>query len=151
MTKIITELAMSFIGSTGFAFIFNSKHRHLFFLGMGGFLSWSGYIISHLFIKSIPLCYFIAAVVATLYSEILARIFKTPTTTILIPALIPSVPGSMLYYTMLYLVKSEWKNFFNEGTATLKVAVSIALGVVVVSIVIKSVVYFGNQLKHHHS
>ena len=151
MIRIIIELSMSFIGAMGFAFVFNSKHQHLLYLGLGGVVAWAGYIVSHLFIESIPLCYFIAASTATLYSEIFARILKTPTTTVLIPALIPAIPGSMLYYTMLYLIESQWKEFFTMGTDTLKVAAAIALGIASVSLVIKSVLSFSRRQKYYHS
>lgn len=151
MTKILIELSMSFIGAMGFAFVFNSKHQHLLFLGLGGVVSWASYIVAHLFLESVPLCYFIAAITATLYSEVFARVLKTPTTTVLIPALIPAIPGSMLYYTMLYLIKSDWQKFFTMGTDTLKVAAAIALGIASVSLVIKSIFSFSRRQKYYHS
>ena len=40
------------------------------------------------------------AILITIYSEIWARILKTPATTVLMPTVIPLIPGGSLYYAM---------------------------------------------------
>ena len=44
--------------------------------------------------------FFVVAILITIYSEIWARVLKTPATTILMPTVIPLIPGGSLYYAI---------------------------------------------------
>ena len=44
-------------------------------------------------------------------SEVLARMLRTPVILLLVPMLIPEVPGEALYYTMYYLVQGYQEEF----------------------------------------
>ncbi len=136
ITDIIIQLFSACIGSLGFSLIFNSEKKNLFPASMGGLLGWSVYLLcSHfklgVFISSIG-----AAIFCQIYSEVMARIQKSPTTVFIIPAIIPLVPGSGLYYTMYYASLSDWENFRKYGTDTLLTAFGIAVGVSFVSAVL---------------
>lgn len=48
---------------------------------------------------------FVSSLFITTLSEILARFLKTPVILLLVPILIPEIPGADLYYTMYYLVQ----------------------------------------------
>ena len=96
---------------------------------MGGVISWGVYLVfdaigAGLFVSSL-----ISAAVAKIYSELLARYLKAPTTVFYIPAVIPLVPGGSLYYTMSYAASREWSNFMSYGWKTLQVALGIAVGI----------------------
>ena len=67
----------------------------------------------------------------------MARLLKTPTTTFIITALIPLIPGSSLYYTMSYAFQSDLEKFMHKGIYTLELASSLALGVIIASAFIK--------------
>ena len=138
MNEII-QVLMAFLGSLGFTIVFGCKKSHIIFLSLGGALSWIVYLISSPFVAFEPAKYFIATVFVALYAEIFARILKTPTTDILIPALVPLIPGGALYYTIRYAFSSEWQSFLSNGSLTLGIAFAIALGVIAVSIVSKLV------------
>jgi uncharacterized membrane protein YjjB (DUF3815 family) len=56
----------------------------------------------------------------------MARIIKAPVTIFLICSIIPLVPGSGMYYTMLECVKGSINNALNQGFETLSNAMSIA-------------------------
>lgn len=77
--------------------------------------------------------YFFAATLVTLYAEVLARITKTPTTTYLIPSIIPLVPGSRLYYTMSYAVNGVWDQFIDSGLFTVALSAALAGGIMFAS------------------
>ena len=93
------------------------------------------------FIYSLPLelgfseinCLFISSVIFSTYSEILARIFKTPVTTFIVCALIPLVPGSGMYYTMREAISGNVSKSLELGLNTLASAGVLALGVLFVS------------------
>ena len=73
----------------------------------------------------------------------MARILKSPTTVFLIPAIIPFVPGAMLFYMMYNLINgdiSKFNTYFsNLGLASLGIAVGIILASVFAQVVIKTI------------
>lgn len=130
---IIIETLVSVIATFGFCIAFNIRGKKIFFAALGGGLSWFCYSLPKLFGLSEISSLFISAVVFSTYSEILARIFKTPVTTFVICALIPLVPGSGMYYTMLEAISGNISKSLELGLNTLASAGTLALGVLLVS------------------
>ena len=138
---------VSFIITFGFGILFNIKGKKLLFAALGGGLSWYCY--------SLPLSLglievsslFISALVFSTYSEVLARIFKTPVTSFVICALFPLVPGSGMYYTMLATINGDLQNAVHLGINTLANAGTLALGVIFIS-TITSLIF---RVKRNHS
>ena len=100
----ILQIITGGIGSVGFAVLFNIRGKKLLAAALGGFLSWAAFLTLRMFIPNDPVCYFLVSVLISLYSEIMARRLKTPTTTFLMTSLIPLIPGGSLYYN----VRSAW-------------------------------------------
>ena len=73
--------------------------------------------------------YLYAAMAVTLFSEILARLMKTPVTVLLVPSIIPLIPGGSLYYTMAFAIAGDMAAFSSRGAYTLSIAGMIALGI----------------------
>ena len=70
------------------------------------------------------------------YSEIFARVAKTPSNVILIPSTIPLLPGGNLYYSLSCLIRGDGSGFSHYTKETVLAGLGIALGAVVVSIVV---------------
>ena len=83
--------------------------------------------------------------IATVYSELFARVCKTPTTSFLVPSIIPLIPGGLLYYTMQAAVGGDWDGFVTNGSRTIALAVSLAAGIMVVSSVRKMMTAAGRR------
>ena len=77
--------------------------------------------------------YFLSMVTISIYAEVFARIEKTPTTTFLVPSVIPLIPGSALYYTMNYALNEQWTLFVQKAFYTLELAMALALGIIAVT------------------
>ena len=75
---------VSFIVTFGFGILFNIKGKKLIFAALGGGLSWYCYSLPLSLGLSEVSSLFISALVFSTYSEILARIFKTPVTSFII-------------------------------------------------------------------
>ena len=135
---ITIALVTSFFGSIGYAYTFNTNSKRLIGAGFGGLIGWMAYLVSGYFMFSEPMKYFIAAIVINVYSEIMAVREKAPSTVFLVSAIMPLVPGGMLYRTMRFAVTKEWKNFGKSGVETLSVALALALGMLIANSVIKS-------------
>ncbi len=127
----------SFLACFAFCFIFNIRNLlGMIFCSIGGSLGWLIYLLCTWWISGnlgILLSSFVAAVVVSFYSECMARIRKCPATGYLTISLLPLVPGAGIYYTMEYALLDDTEHFLNQGMLTLGTAISLAVGVLVVS------------------
>jgi uncharacterized membrane protein YjjB (DUF3815 family) len=127
----IIQIITGFIGSFGFAILFNVRGKKFIFAALGGFLSWTTFVLLGFLIESEPIRYFIVAASISLYAEVMARTLRTPTTTFIMTSLIPLIPGGSLYYTMAYALESDVNRFLEKGIYTLELALALALGVII--------------------
>lgn len=124
----------AFIGCFGFTFIFRIQKNIRFSL-VGSFLGALGWFIylasgslDNIFMQS-----FIAMLCVSLLSETMARIFKAPATIFIIIGCFPLVPGSGIYYTMLYAVQGMNDLFMESFLSTLGTSISLALAILISS------------------
>lgn len=134
---MILETIISTLATLGFGIMFNIGKKHLLFASLGGGLSWFVYRILVQNSFSGVLAMFISAIIFSIYSEICARVFRTPVTTFVVCALIPLVPGSSIYYTMYEGVLGHINASMNMLTNTLSSAGALALGILFVSTITK--------------
>ena len=131
MKEQLIQILAGVIGTLGFAVILNIRGKRLSVTVIGGFAAWSLFLLLGKIIPGEPMRYFIVALVISFYSEIMARVLKTPTTTFITTALISLVPGGSLYYTMSYALIGNYTSFLSRGIYTLKLASALALGIIV--------------------
>lgn len=129
----IIQIAAGFIGTLCFGILFNMRGKRLIAAAVGGLLSWGIFIILSHIIHSEPINYFIVAAVVSLYSEIMARVLKTPAAPVVTTSLIPLIPGGSLYYTMASAFESNFEMFLEKAVSTLKLACALALGIIIVT------------------
>lgn len=129
----ILESTISFVATLGFGMLFNIRGKKLFFAAFGGGLAWFVYLVClNLNLTEIS-AMFISSVIFSIYSEVFARILKTPVTTLVICALLPLVPGSGMYYTMYEAVTGDVIKSLEIGLNTLAKSGTLALGVIFIS------------------
>ncbi|MBL4931119.1 threonine/serine exporter family protein [Clostridium paridis] len=137
---MIKEIVVSIIATFGFGIIFNIKGKNLVFASLGGGLGWLVYKLSLNHSNSATLALFISSIIFSAYSEILARILKSPVTTFIICALIPLVPGGGMYYTMYEIVQGNIDKSLELGLNTLASAGALALGIIFVSSITRIII-----------
>lgn len=130
-----------FLGSLGFSLLFRMSKRKIPFAAIGGALTSVVYVIclasfgNEFFQNLFP------ALFATAYSEVLARLTKTPATPYLVISIIPLVPGGKLYYTIYYYLTSNHEQFSACLTQTIRIAGGLAVGIILVSVIIREINY----------
>lgn len=135
---MLLEVLSAFMASFAFGIIFNIKGKNLFFSAVCGSIGWFVYKFSMKLGASDTMAMFLASVALSGYSEIFARILKTPVTTFVIAALIPLVPGGGMYYTMVEAINGDIMNSLEIGIKTIALAGVLAIGVILVSTVTKT-------------
>ncbi|WP_343346504.1 threonine/serine exporter family protein [Terrisporobacter petrolearius] len=128
----------SFFATVGFAIFLNAPKSTLISSGFVGGLGWSVFYYLVKLSGNDILANFIAALVVSYFSEILARKLRQPAIIFVIPGIIPLVPGLGMYNTMLYLVQHDYNNAIAKGADVLFVGGAISLGILVVTSLVKT-------------
>ena len=153
----LIQILMGGLGTLGFSLLFNVRGRKLIFATLGGLLSWAAFLALENWFPSEALRYFLSTAAITVYCEILARLEKTPTTTFLVPVVIPLIPGSALYYTMNYALNEQWRQFATQAFYTLELALALAVGIIAMTTLVRLGTIIGRTIKKqapdhfHHS
>ena len=141
----IVLILSGFLGTLGFGLLFNIRGIRLVVSALGGLLCCALYVLFGAFTENEVVVYFFVSVIISVYSEIMARVVKTPATAFITTSLIPLIPGGSLYYTMAYAFESDFPRFAEKGLYTLELAAALAIGIILVSTVFN--VFFVKKLK----
>ena len=125
------------IGCVGFTIIFNIHGRGSILCALGGMLTWLTYRLILQFIGDDITAYFWATITASLYSEIMARIRKSPAISYLVISAFPLIPGAGVYYTMDCAVRGNMEQFANQGIHTVAIAGVMAVGILLSTTVVR--------------
>ena len=136
---MILEVISAFIASFAFGVLFNTRGKKLVFAAICGALGWFIYKLSLLLGYTDITSLFLASISLSIYSEIFARILKTPVTTFVIAALIPLVPGGGMYYTMVEAISGDIMKSLETGIKTMASAGALALGIILVSTITRTI------------
>ena len=137
--KALIEILAAGGGTLFFAIFYNMRGKKLVTAGLGGMLTWSVCLLATDLTGSQYIAYLVSAMVASITAEILARFFKTPTTTFVVPILIPLIPGGGLFYTMSAVVQRDWITFASKGQSTIFLFCMLAAGIMTASSVKKMI------------
>lgn len=144
---LITALG-SLIGCIGFSILFNIHGPGGLLCALGGVVTW---VVFDLILKAGAgemFAYFSGAFLASVYAEVMARVRKYPAISYLVVSLFPLIPGAGIYYTMYYAVHGNMERFAAEGTRTGAIAGVMAVGVLLVSTIVR-LSYSWKENMHH--
>lgn len=131
-----TPCVWAFLACVPFGAVMNLRGKTLLFASLGGGIGWFFYLLCNPLHNDI-MQYFIAMIAISVYSEIMARVFKMPVTGFLLAAMLPMVPGGGIYYTMEYCVIGNNEMFIETGLHTLGIAGALAMGTLLVSSLVR--------------
>lgn len=134
----VIQCLVSFIGCIGFAIYFNVHSMGVLLTSLGGLLTWAGYLVAIELGCGVVGANFWAAVVAAVYSEIMARVRKYPALSYLVVSIFPLLPGAGIYYTMTYILQSNTEAAWAKGMETASIAGVMAVGILLVSTAVRA-------------
>lgn len=144
---MILKSIYALLATLGFGIVFNIKGNKLIFASLGGFITWYLYLLTLNYTNSTLLALFYASLCAGFYSEVLARLLKSPVTTFSICSIIPLVPGGGMYYTMLESVQGNVNKSLTTGLSTISSAGAIAIGILLASSLTKVALFLYRKMK----
>ncbi len=133
----VVQLIATFIGCIGFAILFNVHGPGMLLCALGGIIAWTTYLIATAVSGSDLAGYLWAAAMSSFYAEIMARLRKYPAISYLVISTFPLLPGASIYYTMVYVLRSEMEQFSNTGLHTAAIAGALAVGILMVSTIFR--------------
>lgn len=140
----IIQCVAAFVGCIGFSFVFNIHGPGMLLCALGGAVSCAVYCLSAHYCSN-TMCYFLSALTAAAYSEAMARIRKYPAISYLVISIFPLIPGSGIYYTTNCLVTGDMSGFTATGKQTIVIAGVIAVGILMISTLVRLL----NEWKKH--
>lgn len=144
---IYMHFIFSAFSTVGFSVFLNAPASSLIPAGITGGIGWSVFFYLMGVSSNSIFANFFAAVIVSLMSEILARKLKQPAILFVIPGIIPLVPGLGMYNTMLYLVQKNYDMAISTGADVLFVGGAIALGVLIITSLAKTISIFNIKRK----
>lgn len=142
------EIIACVIGTLSFSVLLKVPKELLFDATFGGLMSASILYFLESSGKNVFVSVLCAMISVALYSEIIARIRKTPATVILLPSTIPLLPGSTIYRAMQNAVNGNPELFDYYAAQTLKIATGLGLGAVIVAVLVK---FIFSQIEYYKS
>ncbi len=131
---MIEGLLWASLGTLGFGLVFNANKNKWFYILISGFLNYLAYALTYKLSNNIFLSSFVCAAITYLYSVIMARVSKCPSVIYVLTGLIPSVPGSYLFYTMQNVVLGNTDSALLYANITAQVILGIASGIALFSV-----------------
>jgi len=130
---MIVQLIAGMISCVGFAYLFNCPQKHIFHSALAGGLGWVAYYYTSTWGFSMMTATLAGTIALSICCEIFARRFKDAVTVFTVPAILPLVPGAGVYYTLLAVIEGDFELAIIKGFNTLGCAMSIAIGIIMVS------------------
>ena len=127
MADMVLQVVMAAVGALGFGLLFRISGGRLVTILLGGAANWVFYLLAMYVYADRVLAFFLAALATAALAEVLARLLKTPVITLLVPMLVPLIPGGDLYYTTFALVQGDAVSFAHYGSLVIREAGAISL------------------------
>lgn len=149
MLESCLEILFSFTCSIGFGIVFGIKPKELGYAGIAGVVARIAIMLCQL-VTANRLIYTLAgALSGALYAELLGRHKKTVVTKFLYPAMVPMIPGDLLYNTIVCIVNLDGTDFLIYGTNLVQALLGIALGSMLAPMFLHSKRYMREVLSGH--
>ena len=131
------SIPLALMGTVGFCILFQVPKRCIIFSSLLGALGWAVYSLCLSYDLSVFIAAFAAASTVAMFGEMFSRIKKEAATVFVIPGILPLGPGMGIYYCMFYFITGDESQMAYWLEQTLMIAGSIAVGLLVVSSIVR--------------
>jgi uncharacterized membrane protein YjjB (DUF3815 family) len=136
----MTRIIVAFIGSLCPAVLINVERKNLLWAGLAGMIGrlLNDWLLA-LYPNSALVSIFLGTAAVAVFSEVMARIRKTPSTIFSIPGVFPLVPGVDTYRTIQSLTEANYSAATAFGVSAVAKASLIAFSILIVSSVFRKI------------
>lgn len=130
----VTDVLWHVLGATvctvGLIFMYNLEVRSACFAVMGAMIACSIFEFYVYYNDNVFVGALVSALAVASFADIMAHVLKTPTTILLIPGIVPMVPGGLLFNTMLSILEGNTEASREYGMRALLVALGLTVGII---------------------
>lgn len=145
--SILIQCIFAFCAIIAFSIIIETPKKCLVVNGILGAVAWAVYLLV-LWGSGVITATFVSALVVAVLSQVLARVLKVPVITLLIPAILPTVPGAGMYQTVYEIMQSSVDSALYSLISTLGAASAIAFAIFMVDAVVAAIRRGNRQRKN---
>lgn len=142
--SVILPSIFGSLGAAGIAIMYDAEWKRFGYSALAAFISTAIFEVFDLYFKIESHKLFVAslaaAIVLAVYSDVMAHVLKMPATALLIPGVLPLVPGRSLYYATLSAINSSPEALTYAGEA-IYIALGVAVGIVFVTFVMRRIIF----------
>ncbi len=128
-------LLLSILASASFGIVFRIPPHDLWRAALGGLLTRIALLALTPYIQNRLILTALAALVASLYAEMMAVIRKDPSTYFSYPSIVPLIPGDLFYYTLVGMYTADRAMFEQNAITCLQALVGMSIGFVLAPII----------------
>ena len=134
MINALIQLIAGALGTMGLMAMIGAPRRYLFHCAVRGSFTWCAYyfLYNGTDFVSEPIATLIATVLSVFLARFLAVMEKCPVTIFLVAGIYPLVPGAGIFWTAFYFSTNQMDLAGAKGVLSLKLALAIVLGIVMV-------------------
>lgn len=151
LTRFLLPCVYAFVACAGFCLLYNIRGFGIVLCSLGGSLGWLVYLLAQEAGGSGAVSAFLAGLAIAAYAEVMARIRRCPASGYLLIAFFPLVPGGGVYYTMVAFFSGDSERFMSVGRETLGVAGGLAIGVLLVSSLVRMLNHILEKRRRRHA
>ena len=136
--SIVFRIVGALICTFGLTLLYNLEWRSIPFALIGAAVACAIFEFYIYFNTNYFVGALLSAMAVAAYSDILSHIIKTPTTVLLIPGIVPMVPGGLLFKTMLAILDKKTEDASLSGSRALFIALGITVGILAATFVFRT-------------
>ena len=141
---IVIQVAGAFMAVLSFGLVLDLPRKYLGWSGITGGVCWLVYILVKAGSGSLVFGAFMSGLAVALMAHVLARMLRAPVTVILIPGILPLVPGTAIYNWVYHIIRSSREQSMYYLIETIQIAGAIAMAVFLMDSMFRMV---GNRKK----
>lgn len=130
----VPDVLWHILGATvctvGLVLMYNLEKKSMVFAVFGAMMACSIFEFYVFYNGNVFVGALLSALAVAFYGDIMAHVLKTPTTVLLIPGIVPMVPGGLLFNTMLSVLDQNKENAGTYGTRALLIALGLTVGII---------------------
>lgn len=138
MQTLLVGIVGAFGGTFAYTYMLNAPRRTAIPASLIAVAGYGVYLLLDAAECSVIFSYFLATVFISVLSEVGARVMRLPSTTFLLSALVPLVPGYTIYSALLALVENSGMEAASEGLKAVQIVAAIAVGAAATSVCFRS-------------
>ena len=128
-----------------FTMLLEIPKRYAVLASIGGGVNWWVYLIALDATGSSMMAAFFSSLAVAAFSQIFARIQKTPVTVFLVSGILPTVPGAAIYRSVYYFIRNNSNQCTYYLLQTLQIAGAIAMAIFITDSVFRMLHHYQSR------